>query len=85
MLGILHFRKLTKMVGPTNATIRINPHDYSHRPFRLFASPISAIRVNPHGYSPWQTTHKKSPRCFTHRGLKSSFDYIIFTLHENYS
>ena len=51
MLGILHFRKLTKMVGPTNATIRINPHDYSHRPFRLFASSISTIRINPHGYS----------------------------------
>lgn len=35
----------------TNATIRINPHGYSHRPSRLFASPISTIRVNPHGYS----------------------------------
>ena len=61
MLGILHFRKLTKMVAPTNATIRVNPHGYSNRPFRLFASFISTIRVNPHGYSPWQTTHKKSP------------------------
>lgn len=29
MLGIPHFRELTKMVGPTNATIRVNPHDYS--------------------------------------------------------
>ena len=46
-------------IAPTNATIRVNPHGYSYRPFRLFASPISTIRVNPHGYSPWQTTQKK--------------------------
>lgn len=51
MLGILHFRKLTKMVAPTNATIRVNPHDYSNRPFRLFASSISPIRISLHGYS----------------------------------
>lgn len=62
MLGILHFRKLTKMVGPTNATIRVNPHDYPHRPFRLSASSISTIRVNPHDYSPWSTVHKKTKR-----------------------
>lgn len=52
MLAILHFRKLTKMVGPTNATTRVNPHDYSHRPFRLFASVFMTIRINPHDYSP---------------------------------
>ena len=61
MLDFSHFRKLTKMVGPTNATIRVNPHGYSNRPFRLFASSISTIRVNPHDYSPWQMIHKKSP------------------------
>ena len=51
MLGMPHFRELTKMVGPTNATTRVNPHDYSHKPSRLLASPISTIRINPHDYS----------------------------------
>ena len=51
MLGILHFRKLTKMVGPTNATTRINPHGYSHRPFRLFASAFTTIRIAHFDYS----------------------------------
>lgn len=71
MLGILHFRKLTKMVGPTNATTRVNPHDYSHRPFRLFASVFMTIRINPHGYSPWQTTHKKKPSMLHAQRAKS--------------
>lgn len=51
MLGILHFRKLTKMVGPTNATIRVNPHGYSHQPFRLFVSAFMAIRIVHFDYS----------------------------------
>ena len=57
----------------TNATIRINPHGYSYRPFRLFASPISTIRVNPHDYSPWQTTHKKKPSMLHAQRAKEFF------------
>lgn len=38
-------------IAPTNATIRVNPHGYSYRPFRLFASPISTIRLSLHDYS----------------------------------
>lgn len=81
MLGILHFRKLTKMVGPTNAAIRVNPHGYSNRPFRLFASSISTIRVNPHGYSPWQTIHKKSKKSIIINTFMAKYLYIsiIFT------
>ena len=51
MFAMPHFRELTKMVGPTNATIRVNPHGYSSKPSRLLASPISTIRIVHFDYS----------------------------------
>ena len=48
MLGILHFRELTKMVAIEKA---VDKCDYSHKPSRLFVSPISAIRIAHFDYS----------------------------------
>ncbi len=48
MLGIPHFRKLTKMVAIEKA---VDKCDYSHKPSRLLASPISAIRIAHFDYS----------------------------------
>ena len=41
----------TPKIAPTNATIRLNPHGYSHKPSRLLASPISTIRIAHFYYS----------------------------------
>lgn len=48
MLGILHFRKLTKMVTMEKA---VDKCDYSHKPSRLFVSPISTTRIAHFDYS----------------------------------